>query len=367
MRCAIYKVRVRSQLEPRREPYWGAPIERGLFVGFRKLAAGGSWIARCHDEGQHRYHSLGYVDVVSHDEAVKAARVWAKAARVGVDVSKVRTVADVCREYVLDRRREKGDTAANAIEGHYRRYVYSLPIGKIKLDRLRTAQVKMWRAALVMAPATRNRVLTALRAALNYAVASRYVEASRAIEWRSVKTERATSKRDLYLTREQRHALIAALPEHAQPFVRALALLPLRPGALAACTVADLKGDALTIRRDKANAGRVIPLSRDAVALLHGEARNKLPAAPLIADPSGAAWSKDAWRACLLAAAQTAKLPHGTCAYTLRHSVITDMLTGGMDSLTVGRIAGTSLAMIEKTYGHLLHKHATDAMDALAL
>jgi site-specific recombinase XerD len=57
----------------------------------------------------------------------------------------------------------------------------------------------------------------------------------------------------------------------------------------------------------------------------------------------------------------------GVCAYTLRHSVITDMLTGGMDSLTVARMAGTSLAMIEKHYGHLLHDHAAKAMAALGL
>jgi hypothetical protein len=40
-----------------------------------------------------------------------------------------------------------------------------------------------------------------------------------------------------------------------------------------------------------------------------------------------------------------------------------------MDSLTVARMAGTgtSLAMIEKHYGHLLHDHAAKAMAGLAL
>jgi len=37
-----------------------------------------------------------------------------------------------------------------------------------------------------------------------------------------------------------------------------------------------------------------------------------------------------------------------------------------MDSLTVARMTGTSLAMIERHYGHLLHDHAAKAMAGLA-
>lgn len=367
-RYSIDKARTRNALEPRREPYWGAPIDRGLFLGFRKLEAGpGTWIARAFHDDKHRYQSIGYADAVSHDDAIKIARAWAKSLQAGIDTTKVRTVADVCREYIADRRREKGDTSADATEGHYLRYVYADAIGKVHLDRLRAAQLKEWRAGLRMAPATRNRVLTALRAALNYAVASRYVDGGRAIEWRSVKIERVTSRRDLYLDRDQRHALIEALPEHVRPFVRVLSLIPLRPGALAACTVADLQRDALRIRHDKAGAGRTIALSADASALLHRQTRGKLPKAPLIAYADGSPWTRFRWRDPIQTAAADAKLPAGTCAYTLRHSVITDMLTGGMDSLTVARIAGTSLAMIEKHYGHLLHQHAAAAMDRLAL
>lgn len=366
-RHSIDKVGVRKALSVRREPYWnGTPVDRGLFIGFRRLEHGGTWIARQFDDGKHRYHSIG-PDSIAYDEAVKMARAWSRSLQAGIDTSKVRTVADVCREYVEDRRREKGNTSATATEGHYKRYVYGDRIGNVKLDRLRAVQVKEWRAALDMAPATRNRVLNALRAALNYAVAARYVDAGRAIEWRSVKIEHVTSHRDLYLDRKQRQALHEALPAHVQPFVRALSLLPLRPGALAACTVADLKRDTLRIRHDKAAAGRVIALSADASKLLHQQARGKLPAAPLIAYMDGSAWSRFRWRDPIQQAAEDAKLPRGTCAYTLRHSVMTDMLTGGMDTLTVARIAGTSLAMIEKTYGHLLQKHAVAAMDRLAL
>ena len=54
-------------------------------------------------------------------------------------------------------------------------------------------------------------------------------------------------------------------------------------------------------------------------------------------------------------------------AYTLRHSAITDLVTGGLDLLTVAQLAGTSVAMIERHYGHLRGDHAAQALERLAL
>lgn len=369
-RFSIDKARVRNHLEPRREPYWGAPIERGLFVGYRALEVGGTWIARRRDDdGKQRYQSIDHADAMPYDDAVKAARVWAKSLQAGIDTSEVRTVAEACREYVKDRRREVGDANANAAEGRFKRNVYDCPIGRVKLSALRTAQLKDWRAELAMGDAAKNREAAVLKAALNFAVASRYVDGSKRVEWTSLKPFKVTTRRDLYLDRAQRHALVEALPDHARPFLRLLCLLPVRPGALAAATVGhlDAKGARLRIVTDKAGAGRVIALSPDALTLLRGQAKSKLPAAPLISYGDGSHWNKERWHRPVTEAAARAKLPAATCAYTLRHSVITDMLTGGMDSLTVARMAGTSLAMIEKHYGHLLHDHAAKAMAELAL
>jgi len=369
-RQSIDKVRTRSRLAVRKEPYWGTPLERGLFLGFRQLQQGGTWIGRRRDDdGRQRYKSIGYADTMPYEDAVKAARAWAKQVEAGVDTSEVQTVADACRAYVKDRRREKGDANANDAEGRFERTVYDDAIGKVKLTKIKAAVIKAWRAELDMADASRNRTLAALKAALNFAVAERYVTADKATEWERVKPYSITTRRDLYLDRHQRAALVDALDASARPFVRALCLLPLRPGALAAATVADFnaKGATLRIRKDKAGAGRTIAVSPEAVDLLRAEAKGKTPGAPLIAYLGASHWPKERWNQAIKDAAVAAKLHPDTCAYTLRHSVITDMLTGGMDSLTVARIAGTSLAMIEKHYGHLLHDHAAKAMAALAL
>lgn len=67
------------------------------------------------------------------------------------------------------------------------------------------------------------------------------------------------------------------------------------------------------------------------------------------------------------AAAEKAGLPNGVCLYTLRHSFITQALMDGVSTLDVARITGTSLAMIEKHYGHLVMREARERLDRVKL
>lgn len=67
------------------------------------------------------------------------------------------------------------------------------------------------------------------------------------------------------------------------------------------------------------------------------------------------------------ASALAAGLPEDTTAYTLRHSVISDLVHDGLDLLTVAQISGTSVRMIEKHYGHLRSEVAVSALAKLAL
>jgi site-specific recombinase XerD len=62
-----------------------------------------------------------------------------------------------------------------------------------------------------------------------------------------------------------------------------------------------------------------------------------------------------------------AELPANVTAYTLRHSVITDLIVSGLDVLTVARLSGTSVLMIEKHYGHLRAEHGAAGLATLAL
>jgi integrase len=152
-------------------------------------------------------------------------------------------------------------------------------------------------------------------------------------------------------------------------FLRGLSLVPLRPGALAGLTVAhfDRRLGVLTIGKDKAGRDRKIKLPEVAAEFFDGHAKDKTPAAPLLARADGSAWNKDAWKKPIRAAALKAKLPAAITAYAMRHSTITDLVSSGLDLLTTAQLSGTSVAMIEKHYGHLQSQRAADALAALAL
>jgi integrase len=53
----------------------------------------------------------------------------------------------------------------------------------------------------------------------------------------------------------------------------------------------------------------------------------------------------------------------GVSMYTLRHTGISLMLWAGVDVITVARITGTSVAMIDATYGHILQALQRTAID----
>jgi integrase len=271
--------------------------------------------------------------------------------------------------------------------------VLSDAIASVPIDKLAARHVKEWRKRLAETPAARpkrgkkcrvktpppppkprsgmaiNRDMVALRAALNLALRDNYVVTDAA--WREAlkPIEGANERRTAYLSLDQRRELVKQVAhDDLRQFVRGMCLLPLRPGALAALTVAnfDSRSGALTVKTDKAGAGRVILLPTTAADLLRECAKGKLPAAPLFARWDGSAWHRDAWKKGIGAAA--AKIGAKATAYTLRHSVITDLVVDqALDLFTVAALSGTSVVMIEKHYGHLRQDRAQQALAGLAL
>ena len=242
--------------------------------------------------------------------------------------------------------------------------------------------MEAWRKALKATPSrsgpnrdkprtdsTLNRDMTCFRAALNLAYADGLVTSDFA--WRSklVPLKNADRRRELYLDRDQRRKLIESAAPDLSAFLRGLALLPLRPGALAALTVGnyDKRLQVLKIGTDKHGKDRKIKLPKATAELFDEAAKGKLPGAPLLARADGKAWDKDAWKWPVKAAVEAAGLPVETTAYTMRHSVISDLVHDGLDLLTVAQISGTSVAMIEKHYGHLRSDVAASALARLAL
>jgi site-specific recombinase XerD len=382
----LSKVGEREALKARREPHWQR-LRPGCYLGYRPSSKGGagSWVARAYAEESraYRWRSLGsFADYPSRDRfgpAKQAAEKFASDVERGsVSDEKIETVEEACRRFAKDR---KDDDA------RFRRFVYSDPIARVKLAKLRRSHVAAWRArvqatpALVTrhkkgnpvtrprSPATLNRDMAVLRTALGtvLALGAPNTEAAWQEAFKPIKN--AVKRRTLYLAREQRRALLKAVDAEAEPFVRALCLLPLRPGAVAALTVADwdTQTTELTVGKDKAGQGRRILVPKETARLFTRSAKGKEASARLFARANGKPWDRHSWKEPIGEAARMARLPPKTTAYTLRHSTITDLVTSGLPLLTIAQISGTSADMIEKHYGHLVRHAAVEALAGLAI
>lgn len=382
----LSRVKIRDNLKAQREPYWQR-LRNGCFLGYRpsKRGSAGTWIARAYDEDirRYRFKALGDYGKLPGNERFIAAKRDAEKFSEMVDAggevrSKIQTVKDACQQYALTRP-----------EAHQRfsRHVYYDPIAKLKLDKLRRRHLSEWRERLETKPAivsrrkdgeTRykeraassvNRDVAVLRAALSKVISpgtpnseAAWQEALRAIP-------NADGRRTLYLDRLERTKLLEAINAEAKPFVHALCLLPLRPGAMAALTVGDFdkRTSELAVSKDKTGKPRRIKLPIDVANLFARQVGSKLPSAPLFMRNNGLAWNRDSWKRPIADAVKASGLPDGTTAYTLRHSTITDLVTAGLPLLTIAQISGTSAEMIERHYGHLASDAAVKALADLAL
>ena len=354
----------RKQLTPRRDPYWHR-LEAGQFIGFRKLDDGtGTWIARWRDdEGKQNYRALGAH--ATFDAAAREAKAWFESCEGGS--TEVVTVAEACRRYVIDRRNEKGEQTAKDAEGRCKRHIYSASIGKLELSKLKTAHIVDWRNKLAevdeetaeedpdairRAKDTANRELANLKAALNLAYRMGLV--SSPAQWDRVASfERVGRRRERFLTVVERKAFYAAASHQLKPLIRALLLTGARPGEIAKANVGDLDPAGL-LTLDGKTGRRTVPVSVEALEHLTACAGERDADAPLIVRADGERWTRYYWRDEVQAARQAAGLPDDVVLYSLRHCAISEMLVGGIDPMTVARIAGTSVNMIQRHYGHLM-------------
>ncbi len=386
MALDLSKVGKREELKAQREPHWQR-LRAGCFLGFRPSKRGGkgTWIARAYDEdtGKYRLKALGDFGTLPGNEMFAAAKREAERLADLVEAggqvrAKIETVADACKEYAKGR-----PEAAH----RFRRYVDDDPLAKVKLDKLRRRHLKEWRERLEAQPAlvsrrkkgepihrkraasTVNRDMAVLRAALAKVLSPGAPNSEAAWQEALKAVSNADGRRTLYLDRAQRRKLLEHIDAEAAPFVRALCLLPLRPGALASLTAGDFdkRTAELTIGKDKTGKPRRIQLPAEAAKLLAAQAKNKLPGASLFTRANGRAWDKNSWKLPIGAAVAAAGLPNGATAYTLRHSTITDLVTAGLPLLTIAQISGTSAEMIERHYGHLTSDAAVKALGALAI
>lgn len=389
--ATIDTVHSRKKLMARSEPHWQR-LTSLCYLGYRKTAAdAGTWVMRTQVEGksERKYKALGAFDEVPDHKRFDAAKKAVESHIAHLEKggsTDVITVGKACDRLVQKYRNDNREAAAKDAEGRFNRWVYSnKKLAATPIQKLTAGMLADWRTKLAKtpamhqdknvvsekprAPSSLNRDMAVLKTALNLAHEDGYSTSNHAWSSKLKPVKDANGRRDCYLDIDQRRALIANASPDLATLVRAMSLLPMRPGAVAAFKVAnfDKRLNSLVIGKDKAGKDRKITLPPSTATFFAEQTKDKTPSAPLFARADGSAWNKDSWKYPFKDAVVAAKLPIAATAYALRHSTITDLIIKGLDTMTVSQLAGTSIVMIEKHYGHLRAEHATKALEGLAL
>ena len=221
--------------------------------------------------------------------------------------------------------------------------------------------VAKWRAELP-AP-SRYRLTSALRQALGAAVRWDYVSRNPAVEAGRNPQPRPEELRPF--EPEQINALVEELGNAFGPIPVVAAETGLRPEEWIALERRDIdrSNPALTVQRKFANrvltpypkthrSRRRVPLTARAFAALEA-LPPRLDTMLLFPSAKGGYIGLDTWRSREWYPALAAAGIEQRGPYCLRHTFATEALAAGVSIFELARLMGTSVAMIDRTYGHL--------------
>ncbi len=292
------------------------------------------------------------------------------------------TVADAAREYLEELRRAQRDsTIAPARWNLERSGVLCGVFGRIELSKLRAADVKRMRDALLardergrqMGKSGANRVMTTVKACLSLAVENERVPASALYVWRRVKQfPKADRRREVYLDLTQRRALLDAARGSIRELLEAALLTGARPGELASLTRGAFDGRTRTLELSGKTGSREVPLHPAALALFERLAQSRPSGALLLTQDSGKRWARIAWSRAIRAAVQAAlangtPMPDGVTLYACRHTFITQALMDGLTPADVANVTGTSLVMLQRHYSQFVHGVVRERLAAVQM
>jgi integrase len=371
----------REKLEHRKEPYW-LKLRKGCFLGY--AAGPKTWHVRYRDRnGKQNWKPLG--DNLDYAPAKAKAESWLDLATAGNRRAPSRgTVRAALMTYVLHLRSiGRRKTAQEARKRFALTVGRNEPLRAMKLEDVSRDDVEAWRDRLRKGrkPRSINRQVRAVVAALNFAVTQRGHVGNREA-WELVHlVDDDEENTAIFLTSLQRDRLIAASPKELAALLTGYRHTGARPSELAKTTVADFnaEGGTVTLRHRKGKGAklrsRAVMLGDDGIEFFRGQARGKLPKAPLISNLDGGHWEAEDWsvaiRAAAIVANETAKtsaqrLPAGVSAYSFRHARIAELLQVFMvDPLTVAAQCGTSLIMIEKFYYKFISGSMREKLNAV--
>jgi integrase len=370
-------------------------IERGLSLGYRKTAEGGSWTVRRYDPVRRRHLEKGigtaddYRDadgreVLDFGQAQRKALADAKQEALHAS-GRLYTVADAVTDYVEYLRTHR--KWADDTQYKFKAYV-SPELGVKRVAELTPADFEAWlswalrrrrkskkpdgrRTAVAQempeaGPAeqaerqrrrksTLNRVIAALKACLNHAYATGKTPSREG--WARLKKFRsADSARLRWLTVEEAKRLQNACSPDFRPLVRAALLTGCRMGELLALRARDFdaRSETLLVADSKSGKPRHVPLTDQGIALFEELTAGKAHDSIVFTRADRSNWYRVAVTREMRAACENGRISPAATFHTLRHTYASHLAQKGGALLFVAAALGHSdTRMVEKHYGHL--------------
>jgi integrase len=399
----------RKELSARKAPYW-TPITRGCALGYRKGAKGGAWVAKIVRDGLRRETRIGPADDVvdvdeqlaaegslalSHAQAQEEARKWfAKVAReeAGDATADSFTVRDAVEEYLQDYKRRSGkalDRITYNIDAHI------LPaLGDVQVSKLSKKEIDKWRHSIAESPGRRrtrrgeaqkyrdlpaddpearrrrkhtaNKILTILKAALNYAHDQHGFPNSDA--WKEVKAFRDVDVPKVrYLTDDESRRLVNACPPDLRAMVTAALLTGARYSELARLRSGDFNADVGTIYVAESKNGKDhhIALTDEGHRFFTDTTAGQVGTELIFRKTGGGPWKHTHQYRPLKAACATAKIIPAIGFHILRHTYGSRLAMRDVPMAVIAKQLGhTNTRTTERHYAHLSKGYVAETVRA---
>ena len=402
----------RKNLDDRKAPFWRA-LGEGVHLGYHKGTSGGTWIARYRllkpkksAKGSVAFYitkTIGIADdgkivadgqrALDYGQAQNAVETWRgeliQAAALENKTPSY-TVADAMADYLV----YYGGYGKLLKEVSRQSETLIVPkLGAYAVEELDSAIVSGWHKSIAAAPArirgakgkepknreapkdpdgirrrraTANRILTTLKAALNYAFNEGKVADNSA--WRRAKPfKNVDAPKIKYLTISEAQRLINACPPDFRKLVQGALFTGCRYGELIAVEVGDVNPDnkMLFARYTKGGEPRHVPLTSDGFKFFDQLTAGRAGTAKVFLRDDGSPWGKSHQNRRLKDACKIAKIKPAISFHILRHTYGSWLAMNGVSLQVIAEALGHKDTRITaRHYAHLAPSYVADKVRA---
>ncbi len=387
----------RKALPRRHAPHWET-VRPGLRIGYRRAGADpGTWRVEKYT-GVGKYErmdrrELGLADdkepadgerILSYDQVHDKAVEWAKIETRAVGAVTVATAMDAYLKWFKASRRSIYNTET-AINAHIKP-----ALGEKKVSDLTIDIIEDWQEGLVNAPIRRrggklevvldpddpdpeiqrrrqntaNRILGVLKAGLERMHAKKRFRNPEA--WREVKPYKGVNAaRDRFLTERECVRLLNACDPDFRRIVRGALNTGARWGDLCRALVKDFNPEkgTLYVRYPKAGGPRYVHLNTDGRAFFKQIVVGRKGGEPLFVRDDGVAWESHQQKRRMQAACKRGKISPPIGFHGLKDTYCSLALESGMTMFALSKQTGTTIATLERHYGHATDKQLKKAAE----